>query len=401
MLILLASLLFFGCSNPVKIEPLPETQILSLEIGISKLADNLLKQLQNKGINDAAFIYNTFVYANSGQTLEMSLDIEKTFLDKAQDFEKFEFLSFKTKNLGKADYIIGGFIRLEKHNLKKDYRVYATIIDIKDKTSVAKGKVWLRKQGLNLKPTKISKDNPMYSTDLKVLVSAITTDVGQKVIAKYFLSLNANAELVEANKLSSLGEYEKAFKICKIIEQKPNGKIGTVYRCLYANAFNSGKFLEAETVFLDWIPVAIKENNGSIPVKIAFEIGSPNFYNEPTSLQHFDIWLKKMAKYLTNNRKKCAYIIGNSSLTSHDIEQKYRNCRLSKKRAISIVDKIQEMSPYIGKRLRAVGKGSEDCKACSTPDGDSNLVDRRVEFKVVSCNSKVWLFKQEKECSVE
>jgi len=237
-------LLFASCATPPnKVEPpLPEEQTFSIKVGIDKLADKLLKQLENNGVNNANLVYNTFIDANSGQTLEMSLDIKKLFLEKTEDFKGFKVLSFAPENLNKADYIIDGFIRLEQRNMGKDYRVYAAIINLKDKKSIANDKIWLNKQGLNTKPTQSSKDSPMYSIDLKTLIDAITSSVGQEIADEYFNFLSVDAGISEADKLSSLGKFAEALKICSRIEQSPDGKRGVTYRCLYANYFKSGNF---------------------------------------------------------------------------------------------------------------------------------------------------------------
>jgi len=130
-------------------------------------------------------------------------------------------------------------------------------------------------------------------------------------------------------------------------------------------------------------------------------VGSDKLYQEPESLQHFEIWLRQMAFYLKGNEKKCAYVLGHASITRYDVGQKEKNCGLSKKRAISVKDRIQQVSSNVDWRLRAVGKGSDECIKCTVPDSEENIIDRRVEFKVVACDSDIWKLRQEKECLVE
>lgn len=113
----------------------------TLEHGLALLAEQINSE-KWRGIDATDFskfpvIYNNFIDASSGQILVISLDIGKIFLNKTKDFTKLKILSFEPKNLDKASYIIDGFIRLEKRNSWKDYRVYAAIIDLKNKTPIA------------------------------------------------------------------------------------------------------------------------------------------------------------------------------------------------------------------------------------------------------------------------
>ncbi|MDM8566720.1 hypothetical protein QUF74_13840 [Candidatus Halobeggiatoa sp. HSG11] len=400
---------FVSCVQTPKMEiPLTETP-LEFNEAITKLANHLYTQLQNKGIDDqVTLIYIPFVHTDSGQVLQVSLDIRNLFFKEVKKFKNFKLAKSSRANNAKADYIIDGIIEYEywqsnqsrnDFNVKKSYHISAMIYDAKTYKKIADEDIWISDKKLNTVATPSSKDNPTYvkGKNLQALIKAIKeTPRGEIISSIYSNFLETKSMLVEAETFYDNGEYQKARHLYETIAQRPDGKLVATYGGQYATYIQLDMEKEAKEAYGKMVKVGFE--NDSLPVKIIFGSSSTEFINDQDTRRQYTLLLEKSGLYFKHNRNRCAYILGHASKSA---PSKKFNCNLSRKRAEAIRDKIIDIYPRLYKKLRSIGKGAEECKVCSIPDSDDNVIDRRVEFKVVACDSDIWRFRQEKECSVE
>jgi outer membrane protein OmpA-like peptidoglycan-associated protein len=363
--------------------------------GIHQLANGLMNNLQKQqGIMPRiqgalqTVVFNPFVELDSGQVLQVSLEIEALFGEEVrQNFKNFQLVRLHTQSLQQADYIINGVIQyvanFSQHKTRKYYQVSAAIVDLKTKSIVTNGKVWIVTEGevLDYRPTPSYQDNPMYIKGplLQGLIDTVANSVGAKVDIDYYALMETKALLVEAQTAYDNGYYERARQLFKNLIQREDGKIIEAYGGLYMTDFKLDQLEEAEENFGKMVAVGIAM--GKLPIKFLFQSHLTDFVDVPSLQQQYTIWLRQISLYFGKHTDKCVNIVGHTSkYGSYE-----HNKRLSKRRA----DKIQEfMSGFVAdiiQRSRTDGKGSDETIVGTIPDSTENAIDRRVEFDIVDC----------------
>lgn len=356
---------------------------LTLNTAIRSLSRNLINQLQQP-TQSAALVINPLFAVESGQVVQASLDIEALFLDEIpKHFNQFQVSRLTLESLKTAHYLLNGFIKSEAHLNepgKKYYQVAASILDLTHHTIVASSNVGIVSPGLNYQPTPSYEDNPMYVKDklLDSLISIVKIPVGTQVNVDYY-AVTMRASLAEAQAAYDNGQYELAYRLFKNMVQQPRGKIIEVYGGLYSSAFKLGKLKEAEENFAHMVVLGVK--TGSLPVKLLFQPQLTEFLAEPSLRQQYAIWLKQISQYFKEHQQQCVNIIGHTS--QYGIYE--YNKRLSKRRAEKIQSLMQSIFAGIIHRSKTVGKGPDETIVGTVPDSAENAIDRRVEFRVVTC----------------
>lgn len=358
---------------------------LTFERGIRQLVNILMSQpLMTK--KTSTFVLNPFIDVDSGQVMQVSLDIEEVFFQEfRQHYPASKITRITQQNLKEADYLINGIIKYEvptPTQVRKLYHIVASITDLRTHTVVSTGNVWIDDKELNYTPTPSYADNPMYSIQermLKNFVEIVESSVGAKIGNNFYNFMEIKSLLVQAQTAYNGRQYEQARQLFQMVTQLPGGEVIEAYGGSYAANFRLGYLKEAETDFGKMIAIGVANN--SIPIKLMFESNSTDFLNVAELKVQYAIWIKQIALYLQNHASKCVQIIGHTSRAGlYDY-----NLLLSKQRAKAIQDKLVALFPGIVERCHTVGKGSDETIVGTVPDNAQNAVDRRVEFKIADC----------------
>jgi len=369
------------CLNACQLQPAVST--LTLEQAIRQLVNTLFTPLAKKPLT---FVFNPFIDVDSGQVMQVSLDIEELFFQEIRNhYQPFQITRITQKNLKEADYLINGIIKYEIPNstqVRKLYHIVASITDLKAKTVVTNGNVWIDDKGLNYTPTPSYADNPMYSIQERILknfIDIVESPIGAKVSDTFYTFMEIKSLIVQAQSAYNNRQYEQARQLFDIVTQLPGGEIIEAYGGLYAANFRLDHLADAETNFGKMIAIGVANN--SIPIKLMFESNSTEFLNVSELKTQYTIWVKQIALYLQNHPEKCAQTIGHTSRAGlYDY-----NLLLSKQRAKVIQDKMGQLFSTIVERCKVLGKGSDETIVGTVPDNAQNAVDRRVEFKITDC----------------
>ena len=401
-LVFLLYLFLISCQS-VPTETITKQTYVSYEEGIHQLSHGLLTKLQQRqnlsSEDTTTLVINPFLDVDSGQVLQVSLDIEEKFFEEThKHFKNVNISRLTLSNLNTADYIVNGIIKYEskKSSIHKYYQISASIVDLTTKTIVTNGTVWIVSSGLDYNPTASYEDNPMYIKGklveyiLKTVQSPVGTQVDYKDSkdtkddkdskdAKGFNFIEIKARLVEAQTAYDNGNYDKARFLFNDILEQPNGKIIEAYGGLYAANFKLGNLAEAEQNFGNMVAVGVKSRN--LPVKFLFESQMREFLEASTLRQQYDIWLRQIGLYFKNHPNRCVNIIGHTSQSGiYEF-----NKELSKRRAEKIQDMMAETFPDIFAHSKTIGKGPDETIVGTVPDSAENAIDRRVEFQITDC----------------
>jgi outer membrane protein OmpA-like peptidoglycan-associated protein len=404
-------LIFFWCLFLISCQSVPTETVtkpayLSYEEGIRKLSHGLLTKLQqrqNLSPEDrVTLVFNPFLDVDSGQILQVSLDIEEKFFEETRKhFKNVNISRLTLSNLKTADYIINGIIKYEskKSSIDKYYQISASIVDLSTKTIVTNGTVGIVSSGLDYNPTASYEDNPMYIKGklVEYILKTVQSPVGTQVDyeedkeaknvkdskevknAKDFNFIEVEARLVEAQTAYDNGNYEQARLMFKEVLKQPDGKIIEAYGGLYATNFKLGNLEEAEQNFGDMVAVGVK--NRRLPVKFFFQSQMRDFLDVPLLRQQYTIWLRQIGLYFKNHPNHCVNIIGHTS--RHGIY--HFNKELSKRRAERIQFIMSQTFSGIFEHSKTIGKGSDETIVGTMPDSAENAIDRRVEFQITDC----------------
>ena len=161
-------------------------------------------------------------------------------------------------------------------------------------------------------------------------------------------------------------------------EARSDGKILKTYSGLYVTHLKLGNVADAERTFGQLVALALAENNLSI--RFLFRVNSIEFVADSRLVEQYRLWVRQLAAQLTRART-CVDVQGHSSKSGPD---EY-NDKLSLDRANALRRQLQAESPALAPLLRASGRGSRENLVGSGSDDARDAIDRRVEFRIISC----------------
>jgi len=382
--------IFLGCAVILSCSFLIKPPLVPFEEAISTLAIRLLDQVKadrslsaQKGPINVMII--PFTDADTNEVPQVSRRIEKIIIDQGtRNFEGFKLSRLTSKNIGRADYIINGTIRLDAYKSKdagappKRYHVHGEVRKLADTKIVGKSNIWISDMDLNYTPTAIYRDSPLY---LKGRRSAAPEKIQRRTFQKNFLdiSLETRAILIEGRMAYENGEYETARALFNMAASRKDGQDLGTYAGLYLANNKLGRRGAAEKAFAKVVHISV-EKYRFLTVKYLFGVDSVEFLQDENLKARYDTWIRNIGKYF-HNTNYCLRIVGHAS---HSGSKAY-NDQLSLKRAQSIQKRLQKTFPEVYQRAEVVGKGfSENIVGIGTDD-ERDALDRRVELFIIDC----------------
>jgi len=212
------SLLVSSCANP---PPQPGSHApTQFYVAIPILASQLLSQIQAKSnlfSGKKTIVIDPFVYADSGEVIKASRNIEQGIIKEAEkNFEKLTVSRLNQQNVNEADYVMLGLILFEPlkgagGQGRKYYHVTSSVMERKTGTVAAKSEVWI--SDTNLDSSSVVADAPVIPTDPKKLEELLRwtkLPIDAQVPQGFSTSLDTKAILAQAETASENGNYKDA-----------------------------------------------------------------------------------------------------------------------------------------------------------------------------------------------
>jgi hypothetical protein len=319
----------------------------------------------------------------TGEQTEATMLFERRVAQRmANLYPQFEFVPFQIANLGRAQYLLTGTIaRVPTAPLgKPTVRLNLALTELRTGIVVAQGWSLAREENLDQTPSRYYRDVPVLIKDKVVEGYARTTATppGQRADAYYLERLGAASVISEATTLYNAEKYQDALGQYRSALSTPQGEQLRAQSGVYLSSMRLGNVAEAEQAFGRIVALGIAYNE--LGVKFLFNPGSIDFWSDPKISGAYGMWLRQIAREAIA-AKSCIAIVGHTSRSGPEPI----NDTLSLKRAQHVRQRLVLEAPELAGRTRAEGMGFRQNIVGSGTDDGFDVLDRRVEFRIVPC----------------
>ena len=319
----------------------------------------------------------------TGQQTETTALFERRVTQRIGNlYPQFQFLPFQAQNLARAQYLLAGTMSKVPTApiAKPSVRLSLALIELKTGLVVAQASALALEENLDSTPSRYYRDSPVLIKDKVVegYAKSAATPVGQRADAYYMERIGAASVINEATSLYNAEKYQDALGTYRTALSTPQGEQLRVQSGIYLSNMKLGHLPEAEQAFGRIVALGIAYNE--LGVKFLFNPGSVDFWSDPKISGSYGMWLRQIAREAVAS-KSCVAIIGHTSRSGPGPV----NDALSLKRAQYVRQRLALEAPELTARTRAEGMGFRENIVGSGTDNGFDVLDRRVEFKIVPC----------------
>jgi len=319
----------------------------------------------------------------TGQQTETTTLFERRVVQRMGNlYPQFEFVPFHPANLARAQYLLTGTIaRVPTAPLgKPTVRLNLALTELRTGLVVAQAWSLAREENLDATPSRYYRDIPVLIKDKVVegYAKTTTTTPGQHADAYYLERVGAASVISEATTLYNAEKYQDALGTYRSALSSPQGEQLRVQSGIYLSSIKLGNQAEAEQAFGRIVALGIAYNE--LGVKFLFNPSSVDFWSDPKISGAYGMWLRQIAHEAMAARS-CMAIVGHTSRSGPGPV----NDTLSLKRAQYVRQRLIVEAPELAGRTRAEGMGFRQNIVGSGTDDGFDVLDRRVEFKIVPC----------------
>ena len=383
------TLLLGGCADPnepLTFEKAAAEATDSLVAQTGKLPSFLAKIESTLSSHDAGtpkrgIVLDPMLDMITGQQTETTLLFERRVTQRmGVKFPQFEFLPFQSANLTRAQYLLTGTMTRVPTAVKPTVRLSLALTDIKTGLVVAQASALAREENLDATPSRYYKDSPVLIRDKVVegYAKTTTSTPGTKADPYYMERIGVATVITEATTLYNAERYQDALGQYKTALATPQGQQLRAESGVYLTSIKLGNNVEAEQAFGRIVALGIAYNE--LGVKFLFNPGSTDFWADPKISGAYQMWLRQIARGAVA-AGSCMNVVGHTSKSGPAAI----NEALSLKRAQTIRAKLVAEQAQLGPRTYAEGVGFRQNIVGSGTDNAFDVLDRRVEFKIVPC----------------
>ena len=318
----------------------------------------------------------------SGQQTATTILLGKLVTGRlTQKFARFELLPFKLDRLEQAQLLLTGTMtRALGAGVPRGVRIELALTDLKTHRVVAHASSLARDEGLDGAPMRYYKDSPIVIRDKVSDGYARTsrTPAGEPADAYYVERVGVGAQINEATALYNAELYRDALGQYKSLQSAPTGPQLRVESGIYLANMKLGRSAEAELAFGRIVALGIQYNQ--LGVKFLFNPGGLEFWSDPKISGSYGMWLRQIARESTL-ADKCMNVVGHTSNSGVSAV----NDALSLRRAAVIQQLLVSQAPALAAKTKPTGMGSRENIVGSGSDNGFDVLDRRVEFKIMPC----------------
>ena len=318
----------------------------------------------------------------TGQQTETTSLLERRVVQRmGNNFPQFEFLPFKAQNLTQAQFLLTGTMsRSPGDGANRHVRLNLALTDLKSGIVVAQASALSRGDHLDETPSRYYKDSPVLIRDKVVEGYARTTETpaGQRADSYYIERIGAASVIQEATALYNQERYQDALGTYRQALATPQGAQLKAESGVYLSNMKLGRQQDAEAAFGRIVALGLAYNE--LGVKFLFAPGSTDFWGDPKISGAYPMWLRQIAREALASGR-CMAVVGHTSKTGAATA----NEAISQKRAAYIRGRLANEQPALSAKVKAEGMGFRQNIVGSGTDDAFDVLDRRVDFRIVPC----------------
>ena len=340
---------------------------------------DMARQLGDQANADRTAVIDPLLDGRSGQqtkATERALQVLTGSLIKV--LPKVRLLPFDEAGAKQSQWLINGTLSTDP-KAPGNYKLTLALSDRGNGIVIARGVAPLKDSQLDLAPTRFYSESPSLVRDRAVQGYIETTEkpVGQQADGLYLEQIPTAALLAEAQEAYNAERWDDALKLMTTAATRDDGQQLRTFNGLYMANMKLGRTVEAEAAFGKIAALGLATSN--LAVKILFRPSSTDFMGEAAT---YGMWVRQIAK-AAQASELCLNVVGHTSKTGTEAGNK----TLSLRRAQSMRERLVREAPALGRgqRVRTEGRGWDELLVGTGSDDLRDALDRRVEFKVVSC----------------
>lgn len=260
------------------------------------------------------------------------------------------------------------------------FRFCLVLVDLKSGRVVSKTVVRSSMEAVNHAPLPYFRDAPGWTRDAVTegyVNSCQASKVGDAADPIYIQSLVAGALVEEGVRNYNTGRFKEARTLFEQARKTEAGNQLRVLNGLYLSNWKLGQRKEMTSAFGQIVDYAL--DRGNLAVTFLFRPGS-SVLPPDSKLGPYGTWLKVIGQH-ANQRNACLEVAGHTSGGGAELV----NQRLSSLRAEHVRQLLVDGLPEFGRRVIATGYGSREMLVGLGSEDAADLLDRRVEFKLLNC----------------
>jgi outer membrane protein OmpA-like peptidoglycan-associated protein len=260
------------------------------------------------------------------------------------------------------------------------YRIWLVLADLKSGAIVGKATARAAVAGVDLTPAAFFRDSPAWTDDryTEAYLKTCGGKVGDRIDPVYLDGILTAALVGSAIEAYDAGRYGEALDLYESAASTPTGDQLRVHSGIYLANWQLGRQDEAAEAFGQIVDYGLR--NGRLAVKFLFNPGSTRFWSDPEVSGPYSLWLEQIAHLVARDRA-CLEITGHTSPSG----PAPLNERLSFLRAEYVRSRLESEAPPLGGRTITNGVGSREAIIGTGADDATDVLDRRVEFKIIAC----------------
>ncbi len=381
----LAALLLAGCAtSPVPSSAPPPAAPVPFDQAVLNAGNAVFTAAASKG-GEQTVVIDPLVNGVTGEQSASTKALGAKLADLAGSrYPRLKVLPFNAQTVASADLVVvGTFTPVNAQNqpagAREAYRFCLVMADLKAGKTVAKSVARARPEGIDPTPTRAFADSPAWTEDPSIkgyIATCQATKVGDPIPPIYLNGIVTAATLNQAMEAYDSGGYQEAFDLYTAARGTPAGDQLRTYNGLYLTRMKLRQRAQAEAAFGEVVDYGLRNNR--LAMKLLFRPASTAFAPEGNEGGVYDMWLQQIASRGAG-AGACLQVTGHTSASGSPA----LNERLSVLRAEYVKTKLQEDAPALRNRVIAAGQGSAQPLVGTGADNATDLLDRRVEFKVI------------------
>lgn len=377
---------------PAPVLPPPPSEALPFEAAVERAAAELFASVpaavRSEAVPQMVVIDPLVDGAAGGQTAAT-----RRMEERLADFIKasqpgYELQPLNTETISRSPLVLVGSVRGAGPDglapgVPQAYRIWFSLADLKTGIVVGHGMAWARTDGVDAEPTGFFRESPAWVVDtgIKGYLRTCLSKVGEPVDPSYLDGILAAALIADGIQAYEAGRYEAALDLFRAAERTPAGNQLRVHNGLYLANWRLGRDGDAEAAFSRLVDFGLKHDR--LALMMLFRPASTAYWPDPEITGSYDMWLRQVARR-TGPSGRCLELVGHTSPTG----PMALNEQLSLARAEKVWQDLARQSIEVSDRVTVRGVGSSEAIIGTGRDDSSDMLDRRVEFRPMDCQSQ-------------